>query len=401
MTSRRGDDNPPGFRSTREMDEERQAERREAARKKREAHAGHTNGGGAPDAAPPKPRYDWRKGRKEMQEVQTMTFDPLKFLVPGLIPAEGVTLISSKPKVGKSWLLLDLGLAATMDRYTLGDLKVAQGDVLYLALEDSFRRLQARATKLLPTFAGKWPKTLAVTTEWRRVDEGGLQDLREWVEETRQKGHKVAFIAIDVLKMIRPQPKAGKQPYDLDYEAIVGLRQLANDLHVAILIATHNRKAGSDDLIDLVSATLGLTAAVDAIIVIDRQGQSFVFDVRGRDIEADTLAAEFNKDTCRWTILGDAATVRHSVERQQVLDIFRDAEGGPLTPKSVTERLAEVSHLMSHSSPRSHSAIRKILGRMAHDRDLVKLKYGEYCLPIHPLSHSHSGTEKAEQRPEV
>jgi AAA domain-containing protein len=111
----------------------------EAERKKREA-ASHTNGGGAQDPAPmepPKPRYDWRKERVHMKEVRAMRFDPLKFLVPGLIPAEGVTLISSKPKVGKSWLLLDLAISATMDRYTLGDLKATQGDVLYLALEDS------------------------------------------------------------------------------------------------------------------------------------------------------------------------------------------------------------------------------------------------------------------------
>jgi hypothetical protein len=312
-----------------------------------------------------------------MKEVHAMRFDPLKFLVPGLIPAEGVTLISSKPKVGKSWLLLDLSISATMDRYTLGELKAAQGDVLYLALEDSFRRLQSRGTKLLPTFTGEWPETLQCATKWRRVDDGGLQDLREWVEETRQKGHKVAFIAIDVLQMVRPHPKPGKRPYDLDYEAVVGLRQLANDLHVAIVVATHNRKAGSDDLIDLVSATLGLTASADAIIVIDRQGQGFVFDVRGRDVEADTLAAEFDKNTCRWRLLGDAAVMRMSSERKKVLVAINEA-GAPIGPNDIAA-----------ASGLKPANVRYLLPKLVSDALIEKTTYGRYR-PLNP-SHPHTG----------
>jgi RecA-family ATPase len=278
-----------------------------------------------------------------LKELQTMTFDPITFLVPGLIPADGTTLICSKPKVGKSWLLLDIALSSTADRYILGQIKAVQGDVLYLALEDSLRRLQQRATKLLPTFTGEWPEDLTIATQWRRVDQGGLDDTRDWVTTTRQKGRRVAFIAVDVLKMVRPRPQAGKQAYDLDYEAIMGLRQLSLELSVPILIAHHTLKAEAEDLIDKVSGTLGLTAAADTIIVIERQSQGTVFDIRGRDLEAHTLAVEFNKTSCRWTILGDAATVRHSAERQQVLEIFREANT-PLKPKSVTERLDEVSH---------------------------------------------------------
>jgi hypothetical protein len=47
-----------------------------------------------------------------------------------------------------------------------------------LALEDSKRRLQRRMTKLLPTFAGKWPEKLTIATKWRRLHEGGLDDIR-------------------------------------------------------------------------------------------------------------------------------------------------------------------------------------------------------------------------------
>ena len=38
--------------------------------------------------------------------LQTMTFPPLKLIVPGIVP-EGATLLVSRPKLGKSWLVLD------------------------------------------------------------------------------------------------------------------------------------------------------------------------------------------------------------------------------------------------------------------------------------------------------
>jgi hypothetical protein len=61
----------------------------------------------------------------------------------------------------------------------LGDILPAQGDVLYLALEDSKRRLQRRMSKLLPG-GSPWPRHLTLTTEWRRLHEGGLDDIRAW-----------------------------------------------------------------------------------------------------------------------------------------------------------------------------------------------------------------------------
>jgi RecA-family ATPase len=72
-----------------------------------------------------------------------MTFQPLKFILPGLVP-EGATLLVARPKFGKSWLVLDIAIAIAAGRFTLGQLKPVQGDVLYLALEDGPRRLQRR-----------------------------------------------------------------------------------------------------------------------------------------------------------------------------------------------------------------------------------------------------------------
>src|SRR5437868_2466692 len=93
----------------------------------------------------------WRGTAIAAAELQHKMFKPLRFVLPGLIP-EGASLLVSRPKLGKSWLVLDLCLAVAGSRFTLGTLKPEQGDVLYLALEDGERRLQRRMSRLLPTF---------------------------------------------------------------------------------------------------------------------------------------------------------------------------------------------------------------------------------------------------------
>jgi len=61
--------------------------------------------------------------------------------------------------------------------------------------------------------------------------------------------------------MIRPAGQERKTAYDRDYEALVGLRELSKELGIAFIVAHHTRKAAADDLIDMVSGTLGLTGA--------------------------------------------------------------------------------------------------------------------------------------------
>ncbi len=52
-------------------------------------------------------------------ELQTKEFPPIKWVVPGILP-EGLTLLCGKPKLGKSWLALDISQAVTQGGIVLG-----------------------------------------------------------------------------------------------------------------------------------------------------------------------------------------------------------------------------------------------------------------------------------------
>lgn len=331
-------------------------------------HTGHTNGiGQGPNGIhlTPEPKSalkPWRERVLNAKALKGKTFEPLRYILPSIVP-EGATLLVSRPKLGKSWLVLDLAIATAAGRYTLGDLKPSQGAVLYLALEDSERRLQRRMDKLL---LGEWPEQLEFATEWPRADQGGLADIEEWI-----KAHKDArLIIVDTLAQFRPMA-AGKSQggYMDDYAAVAPLQKLAAQYGVAIIIVHHDRKMEAEDVFDTISGTLGLTGAVDTMLVMKRQSSNVTLHVRGRDIEESDKAIEFAKDTCRWTIVGEAAEVRRSDERGAILTVLIEATE-PMKPGDLS---------IACGMPRNN--IDQLLFKMGRDGEIVKTGRGLY---VHP-----------------
>jgi len=208
----------------------------------------------------------------------TLTFSPIKYVVPGVI-VEGLTLLAGKPKLGKSWLLLHMAIAVARGGFTLGDIHCAEGDVLYLALEDNLRRLQARMTKLLGL--QQWPSRLQFLCEMLRLAEGGLAKIKEWIAGAEHP----RLVIIDTLAMVRMPNRKDQSTYDADYAAVKELRKLANEAGIAIVLVHHLRKADADDAFDTVSGTLGLTGAPDTILVLKRDtAGNVILHGRGRDL---------------------------------------------------------------------------------------------------------------------
>lgn len=84
-------------------------------------------------------------------ELQRAKLPPLEFLIEGILPS-GTSLLTAASKIGKSWMVLDLGLCQASGRPFMGH-KTNQCGVLYLALEDSLHRLQNRMDKILEQFS--------------------------------------------------------------------------------------------------------------------------------------------------------------------------------------------------------------------------------------------------------
>jgi RecA-family ATPase len=224
----------------------------------------------------------WRDGMISARQLCAMRFAPLKFIVPKIIP-EGLTILAGRPKIGKSWLVLLLGIVLSSGVAALGlDYGMTmplKGSVLYLGLEDGKRRLQRRMTKLVGIRPENWPEQLYLKTEWRRFDQGGLDDIRAWYSAAKAKGETPVLVIIDTLAKVRAPGSSKSSPYQNDHDALAGLQRLAEELGIAVVVNHHDRKMDAEDVFDTVSGTLGLTGAVDTILVLakKRRGRPCIF----------------------------------------------------------------------------------------------------------------------------
>ena len=181
----------------------------------------------------------------------------MKFIVPKIIP-EGLTILAGRPKIGKSWLVLLLGLVLSNGVAALGldygTTRPIKGSVLYPGLEDGKRRLQSCMTKLIGVRPENWPEELHLKTEWRRLDQGGLDDIRAWHQSVKDSGGNPILVVIDTLVKVRASGSSKHSPYQNDHDALAGLQKLAEELSIAIVLNHHDRKMDADDVFDTVSA---------------------------------------------------------------------------------------------------------------------------------------------------
>jgi hypothetical protein len=240
------------------------------------------------------------------------------------------------------------------------------GDVLYLALEDNPRRLQRRLTKYFGRDRSTWPSRLIIATEWKRLDQGGLQAIESWCRSV----DKPTLIMIDTLKKVRAPKRNGQSDYDADYEACQGLQQLAGALNVAIIVAHHDRKTDAEDVFDTVSGTLGLTGGVDTIAVMKRRGGIVTLHVEGRDLAGPVeKAIAFDRETCRWMALGEAAEIQRSTERSRVHSVLATAPDGMSSME-----------IGSAAGLSGRNAADLLLSRMVQDGEIERFKRGIYGL---------------------
>lgn len=290
-------------------------------------------------------------------------FPEPRWAVPGLV-SEGLNMLVGAPKVGKSWLSLNLGMAVATGNVALGTLPVKIGDVLYLALEDTGRRLQSRIGL---TLEGRIPPSLlTLETECPVMGQGGEQHICAWI-----KDHPACrLIVIDVFARVRGPGNEKGNRYDEDYRQMVRIKDIADDHGVAVLVVHHARKLGSGDFLDVVSGTHGLAGAADTVMVLARtRGQNHaILHIVGRDLEDAEHPMAFSGG--HWSMLNGQTLEEHELSeaRRRILEAIRNL--GPMSPLECATVLA---------SP--YENVKKNMQRMRADDQLTVNDDGVYDVP--------------------
>lgn len=266
-----------------------------------------------PGADAVRPKYNF-KSIRSLADLQKLEFNDTKFVIPGVLPV-GNIILSARPKMRKTWLALQLGMAVATGGKFL-EWQCAQGDVLFLALEDNERRLKSRI-RTLQTFnmtppdlskfrywtggmsenaQGKLyvsdPHEAAETLAMFPRGEAGVDALEQYLEQFPN----TTMIVIDTLQHFRGH-STNRDVYARDYEAMMPITKLASRKQVLIMPVTHDKKglAGQDsaDFMEDVTGSAGNTGGADGVAAIkgrrgvQSENESRKLLLSGRDIPHD------------------------------------------------------------------------------------------------------------------
>jgi len=262
-------------------------------------------------------------------DLLSTKFPEPTWAVPGILPV-GLALLGGRPKVGKSWLALQIALAVASGGFALGQ-QVRQGRVLYLALEDSPQRLQSRMRQQ------HWPTGLPA--DFVPLGVLGMGALRNGggerlAEQASQVGYRL--IIVDTLTRA-----IGGDPNDLEAmsAALAPLQELAHREQCCVLILDHHRKPITSEW-DVVSDLLGTTgkaATADVVLGLyrERGKPGARLAVTGRDVEERVLALRFDSALGCWQ--AEDESVQMTDKQGELVAIL--AELQPITVAELAEAL--------------------------------------------------------------
>ncbi len=244
--------------------------------------------------------------RFKLSDLMAATLPEKEWIVPDLLP-EGLSLLAGPPKLGKSWLVLDVAISVATGRPVLGR-DVPVGDVLYLALEDNEGRLQRRSRIVLGDTPA--PERLELWTEAGTLTTGLVPEIEAWLDAQEAP----RLVIIDTLGRVQ-QGSAWVDSKDGGYadavQALSVLQKVASQRKVAVVVITHTKKGGwanGADPLEAVLGSQGYAGTADAVLVMKRErgsanGELFV---TGREVDEEvTESIWFDRLTCRW-VVGDA-----------------------------------------------------------------------------------------------
>lgn len=308
-------------------------------------------------------------------DLQQKEIPPIRFIVDNLLSV-GLNILASPPKYGKSWMVLALCLAVASGGRFLG-YTTNQCGCLYLALEDSQRRLKTRMDKLL---AGKAaPAGFHFATMADTIDNGLFDELADFLKVHPDTG----LIVVDTLQRVRGAAHGREGAYAADYREVGALKAFADSHNVALLLVHHLRKMKDDgDPFNMISGTNGIMGAADTTMVLtkEKRGDSnATLSVVGRDIESNDTVLQFNKETCHWENLGDADWFAEQQARREyqespiVRTVKKLLEQSPEGWSGTAQQLLEAGRFISHTSlapsPRDLSGKLKGLSKSLLDYD--------------------------------
>lgn len=285
-----------------------------------------------------------------------------KFVISDVLTT-GVTIFAGRPKIGKSWLTLQIAASVAFGSPLFGEHATDQGRVTYLALEEPESRTHHRLHRILPDVADSpFLDNLNFIYKIKPLLAGGAEMLDRHLSANQSR-----LCIVDTLLNI-VQNRGSRDVMRSDYAEVNTLRELAERHDTAILVVAHSRKMAAEYHVDSVAGTSGVTAACDAIWSLTKKPDGAALEVTGREFESRVLGLKFNTDQpFGWSKTGEGEDVTTSEAREDIITLLR--EDAPLKPSDIAMRLRK-----------NANTTRRLVQKMFQDGQLHRNSDGRYAL---------------------
>ena len=224
---------------------------------------------------------------------------PPEFIVDEMIPV-GMTFLSGAPKIRKSFLAYQLGIAVATNNKFLG-LHVTPCDVLYFDLEGSTSRTTARSER----FSIQIPRNMRVIYETPdKLSNGLVTDIRQMHREIPT----YRLFVIDTYSRARGRFSTyGANAYDNDVALLEPIQRMALEENIAVLFVHHDKKGAGMVLDDFerLSGTMGISGSCDSVLNLVANGKRFdgkaTLTYTPRDAKGGEKQLAFDEFHCEWT----------------------------------------------------------------------------------------------------
>jgi DNA-binding transcriptional ArsR family regulator len=286
-------------------------------------------------------------------------YPPPLTVVENLLPV-GLGILSGRPKIGKSWLALQLMRSMATGDSFLGQ-NVTPSPSLYIALEDSARRLKNRMLEQA------WPASSKMVdflfgSDFREqiglLDRGGLEVFKRLLLE-----HGYRLVVLDTLSRAlgADQRDEGEVTW-----ALGPLQEFAIQREICILLIDHHRKPSglSPSPVDDILGSTAKAGVPDVIWGIYReQGKQIAtLEIIGRELEQQSLPLIFNSMQFQWEISNQLP-----FRKAQLLEVLAD-----IGPASVSQIASAIGQPVSHTSAR--------LTELYNEKKVIRTKQGKNVL---------------------
>lgn len=238
------------------------------------------------------PSYLKTVSMNELFDTQYQSKPPL---IDGLL-YPGTYIFAGSPKLGKSFLMAQLAYHISTGT-PLWNYTTRKGTVLYLALEDDYRRLQERLYRM---FGTEGAENLYFSVSASQLGKGLDEQLARFVTEHAD----TKLIIIDTLQKVR-EVGGDNYSYANDYQIMARLKNFADVHGLCLLLVHHTRKQTADDKFDMISGTSGLLGAADGAFLLQKEkrtGNAATLEVSGRDQQDQKLYLIRNTETLLWEL---------------------------------------------------------------------------------------------------